>query len=94
MYYSLITSVVSNSLSNIQQSNIFFLFQVTSPVLVVELSLNRLEGTQLRALGLLSVFGFNVTYAVRGPAEPLGPPSCSALECRLLGHCYASHDYQ
>ncbi|XP_026333388.1 uncharacterized protein LOC113240330 [Hyposmocoma kahamanoa] len=68
--------------------------QVTSPVLVVELTLNRLEGTQLRALGLLSVFGFNVTYAVRGPTEPIGPPSCSALECRLLGHCYASHDYQ
>ncbi|XP_049877958.1 uncharacterized protein LOC126375149 isoform X2 [Pectinophora gossypiella] len=68
--------------------------QVQSPVLVVELSLNRLEGTQLRALGLLSVFGFNVTYAVRGPNEAPGPPSCSAIECRLLGHCYARQDYQ
>ncbi|GBP87657.1 hypothetical protein EVAR_58032_1 [Eumeta japonica] len=66
---------------------------VNSPFLVVELSLTRLEGTQLRALGLLSVFGFNVTYAVRGPGEP-APSSCSAVECRLLGHCYATHDYQ
>ncbi|XP_063539300.1 uncharacterized protein LOC134748443 isoform X1 [Cydia strobilella] len=68
--------------------------QINSPVLVVELKLNRLEGTQLRALGLLSVFGFNMTYSVRGPAEPPGPHSCSAIECRLLGHCYASHDYR
>ncbi|XP_075982923.1 uncharacterized protein LOC142981120 isoform X2 [Anticarsia gemmatalis] len=68
--------------------------QVQSPVLVVELTLNRLEGTQLRALGLLSVFGFNMTYAVRAPADSPGPTSCSAIECRLLGHCYARHDYQ
>ncbi|KAM3960477.1 LOW QUALITY PROTEIN: uncharacterized protein ACR2FA_005385 [Aphomia sociella] len=68
--------------------------QVQSPVLVMELTLNRLEGTQLRALGLLSVFGFNVTYAVRAPSEGPGPTSCSAIECRLLGHCYAQQDYQ
>ncbi|XP_073950913.1 uncharacterized protein [Choristoneura fumiferana] len=67
---------------------------INSPILVVELNLNRLEGTQLRALGLLSVFGFNMTYAVRGPKEPNGPTSCSAIECRLLGHCYAKHDYK
>ncbi|XP_053613958.1 uncharacterized protein LOC128677270 isoform X1 [Plodia interpunctella] len=68
--------------------------QVQSPVLVVELTLNRLEGTQLRALGLLSVFGFNMTYAVRAPTDDPGPNSCSAIECRLLGHCYARHDYK
>lgn len=68
--------------------------QVQSPVLVVELNLNRQEGTQLRALGLLSVFGFNMTYAIRAPTDPPGPPSCSAIECRLLGHCYARHDYK
>ncbi|CAH2045135.1 unnamed protein product, partial [Iphiclides podalirius] len=68
--------------------------QVQSPVLVVELVLDRLEGTQLRALGLLSVFGFNVTYVVQKPQEPPGPASCSAIECRLLGHCYARHDYR
>ncbi|XP_045502504.1 uncharacterized protein LOC123699571 [Colias croceus] len=67
--------------------------QVQSPVLVVELSLSRAEGSQLRALGLLSVFGLNVTYAVRAPAAPAPTTSCSAIECRLLGHCYASHDY-
>ncbi|XP_041970122.1 uncharacterized protein LOC121726700 isoform X1 [Aricia agestis] len=67
--------------------------QVQSPVLVVELSLDRLEGTQLRALGLLAVFGLNVTYAVQAPGDP-GPTSCSAIECRLLGHCYASHSYK
>ncbi|KAL0869001.1 hypothetical protein ABMA27_007322 [Loxostege sticticalis] len=67
---------------------------VQSPVLVVELDLSRLEGTQLRALGLLSVFGFNVTYAVRAPSNDPGPPSCSAIECRLLGHCYARQDYK
>ncbi|KAJ8714136.1 hypothetical protein PYW08_007756 [Mythimna loreyi] len=39
--------------------------QVQSPVLVVELTLDRLEGTQLRALGLLSVYGFNVTYELQ-----------------------------
>ncbi|KAL4717940.1 hypothetical protein ACJJTC_001358 [Scirpophaga incertulas] len=66
--------------------------QVQSPVLVVELTLNRLEGTQLRALGLLSVFGFNMTYAVRAPGVEPEPASCSAIECRLLGHCYAKHD--
>ncbi|XP_068619034.1 uncharacterized protein [Battus philenor] len=68
--------------------------QVQSPVLVVELVLDRLEGTQLRALGLLSVFGFNVTYVVQKPQDPPGPSSCSAIECRLLGHCYARHDYK
>ncbi|CAF4868074.1 unnamed protein product [Pieris macdunnoughi] len=69
--------------------------QVQSPVLVVELSLDRLEGTQLRALGLLQVFGLNVTFAVRPPALPSAQPqsSCSAIECRLLGHCYATNDY-
>ncbi|KOB68246.1 Uncharacterized protein OBRU01_13828 [Operophtera brumata] len=76
-------------------SNVVFACrQVTSPVLVVELTLNRLEGTQLRALGLLSVFGFNVTYAVRAPTDPPGPTSCSAIECRLLGHCNARQDFQ
>ncbi|KAG7297848.1 hypothetical protein JYU34_018589, partial [Plutella xylostella] len=74
--------------------------QVQSPVLVVELSLDTLEGTQLRALGLLSVFGLNITYAVTPPPSPGPPPpsppatSCSAVECRLLGHCYANSDYQ
>ncbi|KAH9642962.1 hypothetical protein HF086_013724 [Spodoptera exigua] len=68
--------------------------QVQSPVLVVELNLDRIEGTQLRALGLLAVYGFNVTYEVRAAAQAPGPTSCSAIECRLLGHCYASHDYQ
>ncbi|XP_048486019.1 uncharacterized protein LOC105380803 isoform X1 [Plutella xylostella] len=74
--------------------------QVQSPVLVVELSLDTLEGTQLRALGLLSVFGLNITYAVTPPPAPGPPPpsppasSCSAVECRLLGHCYANSDYQ
>ncbi|CAK1550457.1 unnamed protein product [Leptosia nina] len=69
--------------------------QVQSPVLVVELTLDRLEGTQLRALGLLSVFGLNVTYAVRGPhtIDNVPKTSCSAIECRLLGHCYATLDY-
>ncbi|XP_072929769.1 uncharacterized protein [Epargyreus clarus] len=67
--------------------------QVQSPVLVVELTLNRLEGTQLRALGLLSVFGFNVTYVVKPPTVTEEPPSCSAIECRLLGHCYARQNY-
>ncbi|KAJ8723793.1 hypothetical protein PYW07_007773 [Mythimna separata] len=68
--------------------------QVQSPVLVVELTLNRIEGTQLRALGLLSVYGFNVTYEVRAAAQTPGATSCSAVECRLLGHCLAGHDYQ
>ncbi|KAJ8714142.1 hypothetical protein PYW08_007762 [Mythimna loreyi] len=68
--------------------------QVQSPVLVVELTLDRLEGTQLRALGLLSVYGFNVTYEVRAATQSPGPTSCSAVECRLLGHCLATHDYQ
>ncbi|CAH0690280.1 unnamed protein product [Spodoptera exigua] len=67
---------------------------VQSPMLVVELNLDRIEGTQLRALGLLAVYGFNVTYEVRAAAQAPGPTSCSAIECRLLGHCYASHDYQ
>ncbi|CAG4954425.1 unnamed protein product [Parnassius apollo] len=68
--------------------------QVQSPVLVVELNLDRLEGTQLRALGLLSVFGFNITYDVQKPQDVRRPSSCSAIECRLLGHCYARHDYK
>ncbi|CAH2094717.1 unnamed protein product [Euphydryas editha] len=68
--------------------------KVQSPVLVVELTLDRLEGTQLRALGLLSVFGFNMTYVVKAPTDAPGPTSCSAIECRLLGHCYAKHDYK
>lgn len=72
---------------------LFSVLKVQSPILVVELSLTALEGTQLRALGLLNVFGFNMTYGVN--AAPItNPKSCSALECRLLGHCYATHDYQ
>ncbi|KAF9796943.1 hypothetical protein SFRURICE_007486 [Spodoptera frugiperda] len=69
-------------------------YNVQSPILVVELNLNRIEGTQLRALGLLAVYGFNVTYEVRPATQAPGPSSCSAIECRLLGHCYARHDYQ
>ncbi|KAJ8723775.1 hypothetical protein PYW07_007755 [Mythimna separata] len=76
---------------NMKQCNISN-FQVQSPVLVVKLTLDRLEGTQLRALGLLSVYGFNVTYEVRAAAQTPGATSCSAVECRLLGHCLATHD--
>ncbi|KAG7297833.1 hypothetical protein JYU34_018576 [Plutella xylostella] len=67
--------------------------QVQSPVLVVELALDALEGSALRALRLLTVFGFNMTYAVTSPASK-EVQSCSALDCRLLGHCYAASDYQ
>ena len=63
-------------------------------MLVVELALNKLDGTQLRALGLLSVFGFNMTYVVKAPSTAPEPASCSAIECRLLGHCYAKPDYK
>ncbi|XP_050664160.1 uncharacterized protein LOC126964887 [Leptidea sinapis] len=67
--------------------------QVQSPVLVVELSLEHAEGAHLRALGLLSVFGFNVTYSVKPQSDTAPLASCSAIECRLLGHCYATQDY-
>ncbi|CAG9789418.1 unnamed protein product [Diatraea saccharalis] len=35
-----------------------------------------------------------MTYAVRAPSTDPGPTSCSAIECRLLGHCYAQQDYK
>ncbi|XP_045776830.1 uncharacterized protein LOC123875184 isoform X1 [Maniola jurtina] len=95
MYYDETYKLGERQALSVTEENITRIkwLQVQSPVLVVELNLDRLEGTQLRALGLLSVFGFNMTYVVKGPTDLPGPSSCSAIECRLLGHCYAKHDY-
>ncbi|CAG9136616.1 unnamed protein product [Plutella xylostella] len=94
--YSFGTLLRNSELPNVTYSKShrnLSLLQVQSPVLVVELALDALEGSALRALRLLTVFGFNMTYAVTSPASK-EVQSCSALDCRLLGHCYAASDYQ
>ena len=74
------------------------------PYLVVDLSLDRLEGNHLRVLShLQDAFGFNVTYEVReGDETPPCTPSansstsstssptcCNPMQCSFVGDCLA-----
>lgn len=59
--------------------------------LVIDFSLDRLEGNHLRALDdLLYVYGFNMTFETGAPVRE---NSCSVVACSLAGHCYSNHDY-
>ncbi|XP_054272212.1 uncharacterized protein LOC128992560 [Macrosteles quadrilineatus] len=59
--------------------------------LVVDFTLDRLEGNHLRVLDdLLDVYGFNITYEVT--QEPRH--ACSVVGCSMSGHCYASQDFK
>ncbi|XP_054277561.1 uncharacterized protein LOC128996328 [Macrosteles quadrilineatus] len=59
--------------------------------LVIDFTMDRLEGNHLRVLdGLLDVFGFNFTYESGGPVSN---NSCSVVGCSLSGHCYASRQF-
>lgn len=56
--------------------------------LVIDFTMDRLEGNHLRVLdGLLDVFGFNFTYET---GNHVSNSSCSVVGCSLSGHCYAS----
>ncbi|KAG8334086.1 hypothetical protein J6590_097833, partial [Homalodisca vitripennis] len=60
--------------------------------LVIDFSLERLEGNHLRVLDdLLEVYGFNITYEIRSEVRNT---SCSVIGCSLSGHCYASRDFR
>ncbi|KAJ9581140.1 hypothetical protein L9F63_023679, partial [Diploptera punctata] len=62
--------------------------------LVIDFSLDRLEGNHLRVMdNLLDVYGFNMTYEISGRENPVRPDSCNALLCSFLGNCYANKDY-
>ncbi|BES95766.1 Hypothetical protein NTJ_08575 [Nesidiocoris tenuis] len=62
--------------------------------LVVDLTMDRLEGNHLRAAdGLLDVFGINVTYNMHSAVGRLPDYSCTAAKCSMLGNCFASADY-
>lgn len=67
--------------------------QTHTPYLIIDFTMDVLEGNQFRALGgLLDVFGFNITYEISTRAEPVRNNSCIVIECSLLGHCYTSSD--
>ncbi|KAG8260941.1 hypothetical protein J6590_085670 [Homalodisca vitripennis] len=60
--------------------------------LVVDFSLERLEGNHLRVLDdMLDVYGFNITYEIDKGAKN---SSCSVIDCSMSGHCYASYDFK
>ena len=66
-----------------------------SPFLVIDFSLDRLEGNHLRVMDyLLDVYGFNVTYEISDREKPVRKDSCNALLCSFLGNCYASKNYR
>lgn len=60
--------------------------------LVVDFTLERLEGNHLRVLDdLLDVYGFNITYEISRVARH---HSCSVSNCSMSGHCFVSQDYR
>lgn len=60
--------------------------------LVVDFTLERLEGNHLRVLDdLLDVYGFNITYEVSRMARH---HPCSVSNCSMSGHCFVSQDYR
>lgn len=62
-----------------------------SQFLEIQFTMDNLYGTHLRALDrLLDVYGFNITYEI---GETVKPYQCNALQCRYLGHCYATKDF-
>ncbi|XP_034242137.1 uncharacterized protein LOC117645805 [Thrips palmi] len=75
------------------------------PYLVVDLSLDRLEGNHLRVLShLQDAFGFNVTYEVRegdetppcspsSTSSPSSPTCCNPMQCSFVGDCLADANF-
>lgn len=77
--------------------------QVSAPYLVITFEMSSIQpGQHLRALdNLLQVYGFNITYQITNTKEEdlasnitTARTSCSVLECRYLGHCYAAADFR
>jgi hypothetical protein len=65
-----------------------------SPYLVIDFTLDRLEGNHLRVMDqLLDVYGFNITYEISGKENPVRPNSCNVILCSFLGNCYANKDF-
>lgn len=65
-----------------------------SPYLVIDFTLDRLEGNHLRVMdNLLDVYGFNITYEISGRENPVRPNSCNVILCSFLGNCYANRDF-
>ena len=65
-----------------------------SPFLVIDFSLQHLEGNHLRVMDhLLDVYGFNITYEISENDKPVKLDSCNTLLCSFLGNCYADMNY-
>lgn len=65
--------------------------QFYSQFLEIKFTMGNLYGTHLRALDrLLDVYGFNITYEMDEIPKPY---QCNALQCRYLGHCYATQNF-
>lgn len=82
------------SLETINEGNVFELgwLRTFRPYLVVEFSLERLEGSHVRVLDkLLDVYGFNLTYEIIEGQE--NPTACSLRECSFTGNCLLASDY-
>lgn len=64
----------------------------THPNMLIEFSMDYLEGNQLRALGGLSdVYGFNFTYEITDDNNLFKHHSCSYTNCSYNGHCYTDY---
>jgi hypothetical protein len=92
MYYSEDYKVPSGSMFELHEDDATKVpwVKFSSPYLEIKFTMASLYGTHLRALDrLLDVYGFNITYEV----DSVKPYQCNALQCRFLGHCYATHDF-
>lgn len=92
MYYSEDYKVPSQNIIELKEDDVTkkTFLQFSSPYLEIKFHMNNLHGTHLRALDrLLDVYGFNITYEI----DLVKQYQCNTLECRFLGHCYATMDF-
>lgn len=92
MYYSEDYKVPTQNIIELKEDDVTkkTFLQFSSPYLEIKFHMNNLHGTHLRALDqLLDVYGFNITYEI----DLVKKYQCNTLQCRFLGHCYATMDF-
>lgn len=93
-YESESSSLGATRIREVTEANVFEFrwLKTFRPILVIDFSLDRLEGNHVRVLNdLLNVYGFNVTYEMSG--GPTNAKSCSVRDCSYSGNCYLAGNY-